>query len=130
MWEIYKHGSGRGFITTKGKLEVMKSTKQMVILVLGVLVSAHEAFSCSPPKNLLVVQLPELSNIAQAPEVREKVLSLGGEDIQSIQYEKRVYTITSSNGCSFEAKAKYIPSPHSGMCPSWGGLELSEGKCN
>ncbi len=89
--------------------------------------------ACSPPRYTLQTQTVVLQALSESAEVSEKVINLGSPEadkgIKSIEYQGGLYTITTLEGCSFTAQARYIGPRMPGMCPSFETLELSEGTC-
>lgn len=99
------------------------------ILILFTALFVHQGFACSPPPNALLMQLPWLRDLANSREVYNKMIALGGKDLKTIELKGGTLVVTSSTGCSFEAKVKYAPPVSPGMCPKFTGFELSEGSC-
>ncbi len=98
--------------------------KTAVLVTLVFLFNSAQALACSPPPHVGYIQAHELSAITSSVDVIERLTSLGGDDIESIQTTAAGYIVRSTNGTWVRAKVKY-EGDVGGRCPSIVGIEFT-----
>lgn len=108
-----------------------------LLLMVG-FINARNLEACQPPNNILQqVEMPLLSKVVADPRTVTLAQSLGTPEtgfvkrktIKSFVYHNGEFTVTNSEGCTFDVSPVYSSITTPGMCPHFTGLKFSEGTC-